>query len=81
MIESLKLFESIVTSRWFLKSSIVLFLNKKDLFEEMLKTDLKPFAEVFPEYIGESLYAHPRLDRDQVETVMPSVWTTSRRNL
>ena len=34
MDESLTLFEEIVNSRWFTKSSFILFLNKKDLFAE-----------------------------------------------
>ena len=34
MEEALNLFEEIANSRWFLKVSIILFLNKRDLFEE-----------------------------------------------
>lgn len=37
MVEALKLFEEICNSRWFKQTSIILFLNKKDLFEEKLK--------------------------------------------
>jgi hypothetical protein len=37
MIESMRLFESICNSRWFLNTSIILFLNKKDLFAEKIK--------------------------------------------
>lgn len=36
MHESLNLFDQIVNSRWFNKSSIVLFLNKQDLFQEKI---------------------------------------------
>jgi len=40
--ESLKLFDEICNSRWFLNTSIVLFLNKSDLFKEKIKrVDLK----------------------------------------
>lgn len=42
MQESLKLFKEICNSSWFTKTSMILFLNKKDLFEEKIKkTDLK----------------------------------------
>ncbi|RKO97687.1 hypothetical protein CXG81DRAFT_11584 [Caulochytrium protostelioides] len=50
MAESLDLFESIVNSRWFLRTSIILFLNKIDIFTEKLKT--VPLADFFPEYTG-----------------------------
>jgi len=36
MNEALMLFESIVNSRWFTKSAMILFLNKMDLFREKL---------------------------------------------
>ncbi len=52
MAESLILFESIVNSRWFVKSSIILFLNKIDLFKEKLKR--VPLTKYFPEYAGKS---------------------------
>lgn len=47
MTEALALFEQISNSRWFLDTSIILFLNKKDLFEEKLKKKL--LSDVFPE--------------------------------
>uniref|UniRef100_A0A7S2R775 Uncharacterized protein n=1 Tax=Mucochytrium quahogii TaxID=96639 RepID=A0A7S2R775_9STRA len=34
MVEAVELFENICNSKWFLETSIILFLNKKDLFEE-----------------------------------------------
>ena len=33
MAESLTLFESVINSRWFLRTSIILFLNKTDVFK------------------------------------------------
>ena len=36
MIESLILFESVINSRWFLRTSIILFLNKIDVFKTKL---------------------------------------------
>ena len=38
MEESLKLFESIVNNAFFVETSFILFLNKKDLFTEKLKS-------------------------------------------
>lgn len=50
MAESLILFDSIVNSKWFLNSSIILFLNKIDLFRDKLKRS--PLEKYFPEYAG-----------------------------
>merc|ERR1711998_805966 len=41
--EAIDLFNQIVNSKWFLTSSLILFLNKKDLFEQKLKD--KVFAD------------------------------------
>ncbi|KAL0191711.1 hypothetical protein M9458_014409, partial [Cirrhinus mrigala] len=48
MHESMKLFDSICNNKWFTETSIILFLNKKDLFEE--KITRSPLAICFPEY-------------------------------
>ena len=50
MAESLWLFESICNNRWFQHTDIILFLNKKDLFKEKIKTS--PLTICFPEYKG-----------------------------
>lgn len=50
MIESMKLFDSICNNKWFVETSIILFLNKKDLFEE--KISKSPLTICFPEYTG-----------------------------
>ncbi|RCN47605.1 g-protein alpha subunit [Ancylostoma caninum] len=50
MIESMKLFDSICNNKWFTETSIILFLNKKDLFEEKIKRS--PLTRCFPEYTG-----------------------------
>ena len=54
MRESLKLFESICNNPFFSKTSMILFLNKKDLFEE--KITKSPLSICFPEYTGENEY-------------------------
>ncbi|KAJ7624370.1 heterotrimeric G protein alpha subunit B [Roridomyces roridus] len=50
MQEALFLFESIVNSRWFQKTSIILFLNKIDLFKE--KLPLSPLGDYFEDFKG-----------------------------
>ena len=53
MQESLKLFDSICNNKWFTDTSIILFLNKKDLFEEKIKKS--PLTICFNEYKGRCL--------------------------
>ena len=48
MEESLTLFDSICNSRWFEKTSIILFLNKTDLFKEKLSKS--PLSKYFSDY-------------------------------
>ncbi|GAV53575.1 hypothetical protein ZYGR_0AK00770 [Zygosaccharomyces rouxii] len=48
--ESLVLFENVVNSRWFSRTSVVLFLNKIDLFAEKLQR--VPLENYFPDYTG-----------------------------
>ncbi|WVQ80140.1 guanine nucleotide-binding protein subunit alpha [Cryptococcus sp. DSM 104549] len=50
MQESLVLFESVINSRWFLRTSVILFLNKIDLFKQKLPK--VPLVQYFPEYTG-----------------------------
>lgn len=50
MMESMKLFDSICNNKWFTDTSIILFLNKKDLFGE--KITKSPLTICFPEYTG-----------------------------
>ncbi|XP_006882581.1 PREDICTED: guanine nucleotide-binding protein G(o) subunit alpha isoform X5 [Elephantulus edwardii] len=54
MHESLKLFDSICNNKWFTDTSIILFLNKKDIFEEKIKKS--PLTICFPEYTGPNTY-------------------------
>uniref|UniRef100_A0A915JK68 Guanine nucleotide-binding protein G(I) subunit alpha n=1 Tax=Romanomermis culicivorax TaxID=13658 RepID=A0A915JK68_ROMCU len=54
MAESMKLFDSICNNRWFLDTSIILFLNKKDLFEE--KIQFVPLKVCFHDYTGPNRY-------------------------
>ncbi|OBA20022.1 guanine nucleotide binding protein, alpha subunit [Metschnikowia bicuspidata var. bicuspidata NRRL YB-4993] len=48
--ESLTLFDSVVNSRWFSRTSVVLFLNKIDVFANKLPNS--PLENHFPDYNG-----------------------------
>ncbi|KAJ7705845.1 G-protein alpha subunit [Mycena olivaceomarginata] len=50
MRESLYLFESVINSRWFLHTSVILLLNKIDVFKRKLPKI--PLGRYFPEYLG-----------------------------
>lgn len=53
MEESKALFKTIITYPWFQHSSVILFLNKKDLLEE--KIMYSHLVDYFPEYDGKKL--------------------------
>ena len=50
MTESLILFESIIDSPWFMRTSIILFLTKVDIFRKKLPQ--VPLEKYCPEYSG-----------------------------
>lgn len=50
MEESKALFRIMITSQWFVDSSIILFLNKMDLLDE--KIVHSNLVDFFPEYDG-----------------------------
>jgi len=52
MVESLKIFEDISNSPYFVNSSIILFLNKMDIFAEKVMSDDNPIAKYFPDFRG-----------------------------
>ncbi|ORX57044.1 guanine nucleotide binding protein, alpha subunit [Hesseltinella vesiculosa] len=54
MQEALTLFDSICNSRWFVKTSVILFLNKIDIFKEKLPKH--PLKESFPDFSGPNTY-------------------------
>ncbi|KAI8578345.1 hypothetical protein K450DRAFT_247475 [Umbelopsis ramanniana AG] len=54
MQEALTLFDSICNSRWFVKTSVILFLNKIDRFQEKLPHS--PLSNYFPDYTGRNNY-------------------------
>jgi len=54
MVEALNLFEEICNSRWFRETSMILFLNKSDLFAEKIKK--VPLNKYFPDYAGDNSF-------------------------
>uniref|UniRef100_A0A914VDT9 Cholesterol 7-desaturase n=1 Tax=Plectus sambesii TaxID=2011161 RepID=A0A914VDT9_9BILA len=54
LLESIDLFAQICNSKWFIKASVVLFLNKTDLFAE--KLHYGSISRLFPEYKGSGSY-------------------------
>jgi hypothetical protein len=51
MEESLDLFETISNMPWFKESSVILFLNKNDMFEDKIQE--VPIDVFFPEFNGD----------------------------
>lgn len=72
MEESKALFRTIITYPWFQNSSVILFLNKKDLLEDkILHSHL---VDYFPEFDGEHCpapHCHP-------EVCLPPCWAPWR---
>ncbi|KAB1255378.1 Guanine nucleotide-binding protein G subunit alpha [Camelus dromedarius] len=54
MAESLRLFDSICNNNWFVSTSLILFLNKKDLLAQKIRRI--PLTVCFPEYSGQNTY-------------------------
>jgi len=54
MIESLNLFEEICNSRWFRETSMILFLNKRDLFQDKIQN--VSLRTCFENYDGPDTY-------------------------
>jgi hypothetical protein len=52
MTEALNLFDEICNSKWFLETSMILFLNKRDLFAEKIKK--VPLTVCSPDFGGPS---------------------------
>ncbi|KAI8336111.1 G-alpha protein [Chlamydoabsidia padenii] len=52
--EAMTLFDSICNSKWFVKTSIILFLNKIDLFSEKLSKS--PLSKYFSDFTGGDKY-------------------------
>lgn len=81
MQEALMLFDSICNSKWFVRTSMILFLNKVDIFEQKLAWS--PIKAHFPDYdmdnstdvdLGKAFFRTKfcRLNRSQAKEVYPS---------
>lgn len=70
--EALKLFDEICNSRWFKDTSLLLFLNKRDLFEEKIKR--VPLHDYFPQYNG------PEGDAIQAQEWLAATFKAKNRN-
>ncbi|GAA5987384.1 hypothetical protein JCM5350_005650 [Sporobolomyces pararoseus] len=93
MQESLLLWSSIVSSPWFSRTSLILFLNKIDLLETKVRARPDLVAHFLPDYLGPSddpegvkAYFHERFNQVATDTsamrpifraVVESVITTS----
>ena len=73
MEESLKVFDTVCNNRWFLRSSILLFLNKKDVFDE--KIVYSPIQNCFPEYIKQDT-----IDKEKPEDFIQSQFRKKNRS-
>lgn len=75
--ESKALFKTIVTSRWFRDSSVILFLNKFDIFEEkilsMQKNNDKRLEDYFPDYFQSKMMNSNEKRNDIVDLVAESI--------
>ncbi|KHN83917.1 Guanine nucleotide-binding proteinalpha-15 subunit [Toxocara canis] len=76
LTESMDLFAEICNSKWFIKASMILFLNKKDLFIEKIAS--VPIKVLFKDYNGKKIYMHETCatDTNQVQLVIDSVVDT-----
>jgi guanine nucleotide-binding protein G(i) subunit alpha len=50
MMVALVLFDSVVNSQWFMRTSIILFLTNASRFKQKLDKD--PLGNYFPDYTG-----------------------------
>ena len=67
IVEALNLFEEICNSRWFRETSMILFLNKRDLFAE--KCTKVSLSVCFPDFTGDDSYeAGAHFIQEQFET-------------
>jgi hypothetical protein len=56
MVETLVLFEEICNSPWFKETAMILFLNKRDMFEDKIKTVPLNVCPVFANFTGPQNY-------------------------
>ncbi|CAB4397387.1 unnamed protein product [Rhizophagus irregularis] len=89
MQEALMLFDSICNSQWFVNTSMILFLNKIDIFREKIKQS--PVKKYFPDYQGlngdfkQTTYyfkrRFQRLNRSDIKEIYPHFTNATDTNL
>ena len=89
--ESVYLFQRILNYEWFWNTSVVLFLNKKDLLEEKCKSGRNPVSSYFPDCPGDDHETAEKYFRDlflaqnpnpEVRDIYPHVTcATDKRNI
>ncbi|OZJ02872.1 hypothetical protein BZG36_03799 [Bifiguratus adelaidae] len=89
MQEALMLYDSICNSQWFINTSMILFLNKIDIFRE--KIHYSPVSRYFPDYTGPNDDLHQtrayfrqrfqRLNRSENKEVYPHFTDATDTNL
>jgi len=52
LVETLAVFDDICNSKWFVNTAMILFLNKRDLFQEKIRTVPLTVCPVFKDYTG-----------------------------
>ncbi len=77
MEESKALFRTIITYPWFQNSSVILFLNKKDLLEEKIMHS--HLVDYFPEFDGKTRKTRPQIQVRLVNNLFPFQRTQTRR--
>ena len=79
MQESLRLFDMIANSKWFHHTTMIVFLNKKDLFEEKIKQ--RRLSIAFPEYKGHLNACHfMSTSRNAIRVLQATTATPTRCN-
>lgn len=80
MHEGLQLFEEVVQNPIFQNTPMFVFLNKKDLFEQMMREDGVPLTRCFPDYrVSYILEVFCRLEVDRGLGMVGRAQGTSKR--
>jgi len=56
LVETLSIFDDICNSKWFTNTAMILFLNKRDLFQAKIQTVPLTVCPAFKDYSGESTF-------------------------
>ena len=62
MKEELNLFDQICNSRWFQDTAFILFLNKRDLFDQKYRINKIPLNQCFNDFRGDPMITEQGMD-------------------